>query len=282
MDDGNAFPAGITALVVDDDPVMLEVAYAMLERLGVGSIHVAQDGQSGLNRLARLPHCELILCDLDMPRVDGIEFLRLARQQGWQGGMIVVSGTDRKLLDAVREISRAQSMSGLETLAKPLDFDLLAAAARRVVVRSSPRPRRARPVVVKDDLRRAIEEHQLYLDYQPKLGTDDLTVVGCEALLRWQHPDAGRIDPDLFIPQAERWGMISDITGYVAEAALQDLAAWSASGVSLPLSINVSMRDLSDLEWPDRVWKLARDLGVAPSQITLEVTERAAMADLAN
>ena len=103
------------------------------------------------------------------------------------------------------------------------------------------------------DLRSALSDHQFRLVYQPIYALDDLTIVGVEALLRWEHPTLGLLGPDEFIPALERTGQIRDVGAWVLQEACAQVARWHERGDPLYLSVNVSGRQFDDqaLDRPD-------------------------------
>ncbi len=274
--------ATLSILVVDDDPAMLELTSECLASLRVKRVITAQDGREGLQWLRGMAaEIDVIICDLDMPEMDGLEFLRHAIESGWDRAVIFVSGTDAKLLRIVEVIGRARSVHALETVAKPATATNLAAALRHVTARSRPNVR-ARPsqAISHDDLTVAIEHHQFVLEYQPKIDLSTGAMVGCEALVRWDHPVHGRIGPGAFIPIAEQHDLIHAISTFVMERAVADAAAWRRKGHVFGVSVNISSRDLDDLEWPGYLEALARRHAVPANTVTLELTESAAMVNI--
>ncbi|WP_214409549.1 putative bifunctional diguanylate cyclase/phosphodiesterase [Sphaerisporangium fuscum] len=131
------------------------------------------------------------------------------------------------------------------------------------------------------DLRRAIGGDDLQLHYQPKVELATGAVEGVEALLRWWHPDRGPVSPDDFIPLAEQSYLMRQITQHVIDAALEQAALWWHSGIEVPVSINVSARDLLDSALPDLLEAGLDRLRLPPGAIQLEVTERILMTDQA-
>jgi len=132
------------------------------------------------------------------------------------------------------------------------------------------------------DLRRAIDENEFYLQYQPKISLADRSCLSAEVLLRWRHPTRGFVPPDQFIPFAEQTGCIKSITRWVLARGLAQLAAWRASGLEMSLNINVSTRDLVQQDLPAIVRDQLLAEGVAARHLCLEVTESAIMQDPAH
>ncbi len=129
------------------------------------------------------------------------------------------------------------------------------------------------------ELRHALERDELALYFQPKADTRTGRVHGLEALLRWHHPERGLIPPDVFIPLAEHTGLIDEVTPFVVEQALTECARWGAAGHDVSVSVNVSVRNLVDRGFPDRVAELLTASGVPASRLVLELTESALMTD---
>ncbi|WP_043618496.1 putative bifunctional diguanylate cyclase/phosphodiesterase [Nonomuraea candida] len=131
------------------------------------------------------------------------------------------------------------------------------------------------------DLRRAIDNRELRLHYQPKVGLGAGDVQGVEALLRWRHPVHGPIAPSEFVPLAEQSYLMRQLTAYVIEEALEQAAAWWHTGLRVPISVNISARDLLASALPEQLEVGLARYGLPPAAIQLEVTERILTGDQA-
>ncbi|MFF5254196.1 putative bifunctional diguanylate cyclase/phosphodiesterase [Streptomyces leeuwenhoekii] len=128
------------------------------------------------------------------------------------------------------------------------------------------------------DLRRALDAHEVELHYQPKVRFDG-QVAGLEALVRWMHPERGKVPPDEFIAIAESSGLMPHLTEYVLETALGQVAAWRAQGLFVPVAVNVSPRDVHTPGFAGSVAaRLARH-GVPAGALQLEITEHVLLED---
>jgi diguanylate cyclase (GGDEF)-like protein len=136
-----------------------------------------------------------------------------------------------------------------------------------------------RRLALANDLNGAIDNQELTLVFQPKVRLCDGSVTGFEALVRWTHPQFGRIGPDEFIPLAERTGAIHQITDYVLRTALAQLQVWGDAGRPWGMSVNLSMRNLLDSSLVRRVEELLEGVRVDPRRLTLEITETNVMSD---
>lgn len=130
------------------------------------------------------------------------------------------------------------------------------------------------------DLRRAIEQQEFVLHYQPQIDLKNRCVVGVEALIRWNHPQLGLVAPDQIIPVAERTGLINPITDWVVAEALRQCQAWHAAGFPLRISVNMTARSFQQ---PDLVSKLneqIQSIGALPNCLEIEITESVLMVDI--
>ena len=130
---------------------------------------------------------------------------------------------------------------------------------------------------LKSELREAIQSDQLSLFYQPQINHRSERVVGLEALVRWNHPQRGFLTPDKFIPLAEDAGLIDALTLWVLKAALTHLKHLHRQGHVLTMAVNLSARNLHDMELPSSILALLAETGVAAKYLTLEITESAVM-----
>jgi diguanylate cyclase (GGDEF)-like protein len=129
------------------------------------------------------------------------------------------------------------------------------------------------------ELRRALEQRQLLLHYQPKVAAHTGQLLGVEALVRWQHPEHGLVPPGEFVPLAERTGLIVPLTHYVLDEGLRQGRQWSDAGHELSIAVNVSARRLLDLQFPDEVAALLERHQLPAELLVIELTESTIMAD---
>ncbi|MCW2539594.1 MAG: GGDEF-domain containing protein [Frankiales bacterium] len=129
------------------------------------------------------------------------------------------------------------------------------------------------------ELRQALDDGDLELHYQPKLSLHDSSLLGVEALIRWDHPQRGFVPPDEFIPLAERSGIMHLLTDHVITMALAQLAAWRDIGLHVPVAVNVSVTDLVGHRLINLVGDGLRAHGLPPGMFQLEITERIVSSD---
>lgn len=267
------------ALLVDDDPVLLRQMELLLRRLGVARVEIVSSGYAALERLdTDTP--PLLVCDLNMPEMDGVEFTRALAQRAYQGGIILLSGVDDRTLQAAARLVRSHGLQLLGSLRKPAGPNDLLPLLARLAPTVPERVRPAGRVYAAEDLRIAIAAGQLVNHYQPKVNLATGAVHGVETLVRWNHPRDGLVYPDRFIGVAEQYGLIDDLTNSVLSEALRQAGEWRRQGVWLRVAVNLSMDNLGVLDLPDRIAHQARVHGVEPEDLTLEITESRLMRDM--
>ena len=128
-------------------------------------------------------------------------------------------------------------------------------------------------------MRQAIDARQFVLDYQPIVHLRTNTVVGVESLVRWNHPELGRLLPDDFIRVAEHTGLVNPLTSFVLERALSEWPRSTRPGRRAAIAVNVSPRSLHHAAFPGRIRDMLDAHGVPPSSLMLEITENLVMSD---
>ncbi len=261
-------------LVIDDEAAIREFVRDVAE--GAGFDVVAVEAFDEFRSSYRSLDPSLVILDLKMPKVDGIEVLRFLADERSRAQILLVSGADTRILTTAKQLGSTQGLNMLGALQKPImlaDLEAMLEAAEHKD-RS----------IGEHDLREAIEKRQLRVHYQPKV---DLTsgqvgtVNGVEALVRWQHPELELVMPDEFIPLAERTGLIGALTDVVLREALEQVKLWQDGGHRLSVAVNLAPQLLSDLEFPDRISDLLGEYRVDASAMMFEITESGAMADVA-
>ncbi|WP_422098972.1 putative bifunctional diguanylate cyclase/phosphodiesterase [Variovorax sp.] len=133
---------------------------------------------------------------------------------------------------------------------------------------------------LQSDLRRAVDLNQFELHYQPKMDGRDGSLSGVEALVRWNHPELGLIGPAQFIGLAERFGMIVRLGDWILDEACRQIALWRAQGLSMPVAVNLSVMQLREVDFVERVERALTRHAVPASLLLCEITESVAMEDI--
>lgn len=271
----------IKILILDDEPFMLKLLGQMLAKLGYTQVTTCDSGDRALELIDE-PHSapDLVLCDLNMPKMDGIEFVRKLVERRYAGSLILVSGEDERVLQTAEKLVQAHRITVLGRLGKPLTPKGLIALLDKWSPPSQAGLRAAKKPYGADEVRAAITNGELVNYYQPKVALATGELVGVESLVRWHHPKDGMVFPDQFIGVAEKHGLIDDLTRVVLAGALAQDKAWRDAGLVLQVAVNVSMDNLTSLDFPDIVARETAAAGVAPQDVVLEVTESRVMKEL--
>jgi len=266
-----------SVLVVDDSRVQRHHAAALCRGLGVDTVHEAADGSEALDLLAQLPTPpDLLLLDLEMPGMDGVELLHQLRQRGIARPIVVVSQREEALIDLVVSMARSMALDATAGLHKPLEAEALRRTFAHLGQRTSASAPARPPAAGTPEpaqLRQAIAERHISVHYQPKLDIRTGFVRGVEALARWLPPDGPAVPPDRFVPLAEREGLIGPLTLTVMQQVFAQTAAWGAHGLHLPVAINLSAQLLDDPGLVDEIRALTRHHALPPAQVVFELTE---------
>lgn len=273
----------LSVLIVDDDELVRKVLRRMLAAMGVGTIHVAASATTALDHAARLRlNIDVIISDLEMPGVDGLEFLRRLSEQSPRAAVLILSGKAPDILRSVDLMARAYGLRVLGALPKPTTMAALGAALDRYEPDQSAHTPVAAGIVSAGDVTRALAQREFALFYQPKVELSTRRVKGVEALVRWRHPDLGLLSPALFLGVAENLGMMYPLTVDLIEQAAAELRGWNDRGLDLPVSVNVSQSCLAETSLSTHVLDTCARHDVSPQKLTVEVTETVAMTDVAH
>lgn len=268
-------------LILDDDPFILKTTDFMLRQLGHQQINTAQCAEEALERIANAtPPIDIVLCDLNMPDIDGIEFLRRLGEVHYCGGVALISGEDERTLSTAGSLASGYELALLGAIAKPLSVKKLEAILQRWNgPKKASQPHAEVISFSAKELLEAIQEGQFIPYFQPKVNLHTSGVVGMEALARWQHPQHGMIFPDTFIPLIEESGLIDELTISIANQAFKQLNEWRKQGFDLKVAVNISMKSLMDLGFTDRFLGMISAAGLENESVILEVTESQFMAE---
>jgi EAL domain-containing protein (putative c-di-GMP-specific phosphodiesterase class I) len=264
----------IRILVIDDKPSMLKLLQCMLANLGYDQVTLCSSGQDGLSWLESVDQTQtIIILDLNMPEMDGIEFIRQLAGRHYKGHVLLLSGEDARICETAHKLIKNYKIASLGHIHKPVNLELLSlklANWRQIQPKQVLANKKQYSAT---ELRSAIANHELINYYQPKVDIKSAKVVGVESLVRWCHPIDGMIFPDQFIPIAETHELIDDLTRAVIKSAFAQTRAWQKAGLLLQVAINISMDNFADLNFADYLVNAAANADILPSDIILEVTE---------
>jgi EAL domain-containing protein (putative c-di-GMP-specific phosphodiesterase class I)/CheY-like chemotaxis protein len=264
-------PIHKTLLIVDDDEAMLALVTEVARRAGL--LVLTADGGAAFRQALLQAEPAMILLDLHMPGMDGMECLRYLASHGCKAEVALISGLEPKVLASARRFGQSLGLTVTDVLHKPVRVHEIEAILSRHTGDESP--------ISRDDLLRALNERELLLHYQPILrrGQNGWLANSMEALVRWQHPQLGLLLPDRFLQVAERENLMRELTDFVLDESLRQLGHWHARGLKFNLSVNLPATCITDVEFPDRLFTVLAEHGVPPNSLSFDVTEVAVMGD---
>jgi EAL domain-containing protein (putative c-di-GMP-specific phosphodiesterase class I) len=280
-------------VVLDDDDLITELVVEAAQQVGIVA-EAANEFETFKNIMAR-SQPDLILIDLVMPGVDGIQVLRYLAGQKCQTNILLMSGFDPKVVQTAQRLGLSLGLNVEGVLSKPVSISALKSEIKRAV--------RSEEAVSEEALRdivsaRGVDVHlqpKVRITPKPQIGDQvpsgvvglraesiEYEVVGFEALARWKLADGSFIPPSIFIPMAEENGLIQNLTFSIYRSVVKVLGDWNKRGHKMSASINISPRLMGNLDLPDILVDEAAAQGVTTDQIVLEMTESATMADAAH
>lgn len=265
-------------MIIASDAFGIKILTSILESLGYPNVVSAESGAEALQLLGYVS-CDVILSDLNMPDMDGIELMRHVTEIENTPSVILMSREDKKMQSATQLLAKARNLTMLGTLKKPVNPRALDDLLNSYKAPSEAVPRGDFKGLSVDEIRDGIKAGRVIVHIQPKVKARSKRVVGGEALARWQNEDGSILGPFSFIPVAEQNGLMGELTEAVIDATLEALVNWPPIANSLKLSINVSMDNLKDLSFADTLVKKAEEANIPPSRLILEVTETKIMED---
>ena len=268
-------------LIVDDDRFVLDLVTAHLNNLGINNVITASSGEDALSYMknATAPPSVLLL-DLNMPGMDGVEFLRHLSEQAYLGNIILISAEDTRLLRSAENIARDRKLNILGALEKPVTIPPLTDLLLQVGTEQATRPHKDKISITENDLRNGIENGEFMVYYQPQIDITSMQLSGVEALARWSHPQHGMIPPDVFIPVAEEHNLINHMTDVILSDSMAQCSHWREQGLDINLSVNISVDSLDRLDLPEYIVSCAQQHQLDVSKIMLEITESRLMQDI--
>ena len=268
-------------LVVDDEEDICEFISFVAGKAGYAVTSIT-DSHDFIKEYS--DDVSIIVMDLTMPGMDGVELIRHLASVDSKAGIILMSGFDMSVLHSAKELADSRGLNVIGILEKPISISNLEEMLDR---RSKPREDCSNSKencnsVTADELRQAIQNNEITNYYQPKVDIASHFLVAVEALARWHHPEKGMIMPDDFIGLAEESGLIGDLTSQVLDNALSDCAGGKSKGIIVQVAVNVSAKALTDLNFPDQLQKKLIEHKLDPSQLIIEVTESAITEDISH
>lgn len=258
------------ALVIDDDPLFQIVLSESLISGGVANVDVADDGVMGLEKLMNARSLiDLIIVDLQMPNMTGVDVIRELARANFAGGVIIASSEDASLLRSVRNMAKALNINILGMLSKPLDVEKLHNLIRQF---SEALPRELRRVISRDQVIDALAKGDLVPFYQPKVDLKTQTIAGFEILMRHVNDPENSPAPQRYLDAIENYGLSIDALCHMITRAGHETSGWKKILGDVNLAFNLTPIAVQDSGLPDRLLTIVQNVGLDPRRVTLEIT----------
>ena len=275
--------ANLRFLVVEDHDFQRWAMGNILQGLGARCVFSAADGRAALEVFRHLDNpIDIVISDLDMPEMDGMELIRHMGESGGHASLILASGLDRALVASVETMAREYGITLLGAIEKPATPKALRSliglhrSGQNPVPRASPATR----TFTVEEVLAGLHGGQFEPFFQPKVEMRSGSIKGAEALARWRHPTEGVVSAVSFIPLLERSGHIAPFTSMMVKSAAAICRIWRSLGFEASLSLNLSQESLVDVALADQMMQLVLAENLSPSDVIFEVTESAMAANL--
>ena len=274
--------AGLSVLLVEDHGFQRRLGLKLLADLGLTHLHEAADGFQALDLLRALPAPpDVVLVDLDMPGMDGVEFIGIVAEERLAQSIAVVSAMEPALLHTVQVMAKASGLRVLGCIEKPLTPGKLATVLALFDGEAVDGDADVQIEATLEQARLALSRGEITAWFQPQAEFGNGKIVGVEALARWRLPDGRMVPPGVFVPMMEAGGLIDELTSLMLVQSCAWRKRWQQRGLDLTVSVNVSAQNLTGPEVADRYEAVLREHGLSPDQVVLEITESSVMSDTA-
>lgn len=274
----------VSAIVLDDDRFQLRIMKKLLDRLGLANALYTDNADEAVASAGGAGDTLLFL-DLNMPGTNGLQVMKSLAAAGYCGGIVLVSGHEQRILDSSQDMAVSLGLNVVGAYRKPLSATAVTDAYERfrslARTRCIPSSTQHEPAVSVEDIRNELEGRtsNLVLFNQPKFDMKTGRVAGYEVLARWKL-GSQLLSPARFIPTATESGQIHELSMLICRKALESHRHILDSGYPIGLSINFSIRTLSMQGSAERIVELARQTGIDPAFITIEITETEIFGDI--
>lgn len=268
-------------LIIDDSCLQREILDDLLRNMGFSRILHARDGRQALLELRQSQPLPLLIVDLEMPHMDGIELLQHLAEEKILAPVIIASGREPGLIHTVENMLHANGLPFLGSLGKPVCGHhlqhLLSVFDKRPPTQVRAQTYRWQPQLA--DLQQAMQQRAIVPFYQPKVALQTGQLIGYEVLARWQTASGVMISPADFIPLACQHKCLAELTFSLLDQALADQGALRENAQAPCLSINIDISLLAERHFADQLIQRVQTAGSVAHEWILEITESTLMHD---
>lgn len=231
---------------------------------------------------------DIIILDIKMPKMDGVEILRQLAIKKCQAKIILISGFDSSVLHSCSMLANELGLKVVAQVTKPVYPQKIQEILKNIIAEFSDTSTFKKviqstikePLFSKQDIEEAITNNQLILFYQPQIELKTNKLIGFEGLVRWNHPKHGIVYPNDFIPLIQKYKLFDVLTDKVIRMAIEQEKELKKQGYSIVISINISSSNVTSLTLPETLEELIDNAELDPSMLCFEVTESELMGEL--
>jgi EAL domain-containing protein (putative c-di-GMP-specific phosphodiesterase class I)/FixJ family two-component response regulator len=259
-------------LVVEDDVFQQKILKSMLQKTCDAPVHIVNNGKQAIDYLTAGHQPNLILCDLNMPEMDGIELLRRLAQKETDAYIVLSSSVAPDLQQAVMRMANYYGLKKITNLNKPINIAKLQHLFSNLP-KEHVHTNQCNIQINDSEIINAFKNDQFTPHFQAHFEREALEITGAEALIRWQHPEHGLLTPYYFLDRVYLLNLGSKLTKMMLDRSIHRCANWHKNGWPLHISVNVSHSDLADVTFTDMVLSLLAHYKLPNRYLTVEVTE---------
>ena len=263
-----------SVLIVDDDPTQVAILHAYFTSLKIANVKGTTNASDGLAYInSKNSEIDLIVIDLQMPEMDGLEFLRHLSNLKYSGKLAIISGVKSDLLEHAARLAKMHNLNLIGQIPKPvtksaLDNLFLKNNYENGVVNSS-----EKYFITQNDFSNAMKNNEIEPYYQPKIDVQTGKIIGAEALVRWNKAGVGFISPEVLIKFAENNGRIEELTFYLFNKTIKSAIEFLEFDPAQVFATNLSPVMAKNLALPDQLLSRIKAHGLASKNFSFEVTE---------
>ncbi|ALI02914.1 diguanylate phosphodiesterase [Pseudomonas sp. FW306-02-F02-AA] len=271
----------LSILIVEDHPFQQLYLQNLFSELGDFELEFAQEGSAALDYLKRRDF-DLVLTDLLMPGMDGVQFIQGLAASGSRPALAIMSVASRRMLTSASLAARNLGVSVIGLISKPVKSSALRnltdqLGSRRQAILPLPGPQIDHLAILA-----ALDNGELQAWFQPKKSLANGRIVAAEALVRWIHPEHGVLLPGMFLPAFKAFALEESLLWHILEQAMKAQKLWGAQDYAIPVSINLPTHLLNSPDLADRILQFVLKHHGAPAMICFELMECSMPEDISN
>lgn len=270
-------------LIVEDHPFQHMYLQHLFNELGAFKLEAARDGQEALERL-RQQNFDLVLTDLLMPGMDGVQFIQHLTSLPHKPGLAIMSAASRRMLMAASLVAKNLGVDVLGLISKPVEPAALRSLIDQLTLRQQATVQ-AKPTTLefnRQTLVDALNNHAFQAWFQPKKSLHNGRIVAAEALVRWMHPEQGVLLPSAFLSTLNAFGLEERLLWVMLKQAMDAQTRWREQGYDIPVSINLPTHLLNSHDLADRLLEFVLHHQGVPGKLCFELMECSVPEDLSN